>query len=109
MCVFTAPSRPRNVKATPVNSTTIFITWDVPEIQNGIIRSYVVFYNTSGEHNGMAGEIDTMDSSTRLLVDSLTPFTEYGVFVAAVTVERGPSSVVVMVRTNESGKLHEYC
>lgn len=95
---------PRNVEVTPVNSTAIFVEWDVPEFMNGIIQSYVVFYNTSGEHDGMAGETNTMDNSTSLLVGSLTPFTKYNVYVVAVTVERGPSSDVVMVRTNESGK-----
>ena len=56
----------------------------------------------------MEGEIDTMDNSTSLLVESLTPFTMYSVYVVAVTVERGPLSDVVMVRTNESGKCHNY-
>ena len=104
ICALTAPSMPRDVEATPVNSMAIFVEWDVPEFPNGIIRNYVVFYNTSGEHDSMEGETDTMDNSTSLLVGSLTPFTKYSVYVAAVTIERGPSSDVVMVRTNESGK-----
>ena len=89
--------------AIPVNSTAISVTWDAPEFPNGIIRNYIVTYNTSGEHSGTMGVDSTMDNSTSLLIDSLVPFTLYNVYVVGVTVGEGPSSDVVMVMTNESG------
>ncbi|XP_065069136.1 receptor-type tyrosine-protein phosphatase S-like isoform X1 [Rhopilema esculentum] len=45
-----APSLPRNVKATPLDATSIRVFWDPPALLNGVVREYEVEfgYNEQG-------------------------------------------------------------
>lgn len=43
-CVLTVPGEPQDVKVSPINSTSIHVTWKPPQEKekNGIIRGYHV-------------------------------------------------------------------
>ncbi len=43
-------------------------------------------------------------SSTRLVVTGLRPYKEYECVVVAVTVDEGPHSSAIYIRTRETGK-----
>ena len=53
---------PRNLTITINNSTSVTVTWDLPEMANGIIRNYtiMVFNNDTNE----AGDAASTDFTT---------------------------------------------
>ena len=123
VCVFAAPNPPQNVLALAVNSTTVEVTWDPPSITNGILRYYTVLYGSSGDMEVM--EVNSSDvtssgmgqdigsginvGSISLLVSGLDPFTNYTLYVLAVTVAPSEASDRVTVRTNATGTyVHKY-
>ncbi len=101
MLDFLAPSAPVNVIANSTSSTSIEVTWVMPESPNGIIRGYVVTYNLTG-----VGGINesTVGPVTSIELTNLQKYTEYTVVVQAVTVERGNASVPMTARTDEDRK-----
>ena len=109
LCIFmlyAAPSVPRNVTATPINSTSVLISWDSPESPNGIIDSFLVTYVRLDPAGGVLSDsISTVGDTTTVVIGNLEPFTRYNVSVVGVTVAPGPPSDVEMVRTDESGKV----
>jgi len=60
--VVTAPHQPENVTASPVNSTTVEVTWDPPRITNGMLRYYTVVYGSSDDMEMM--EVNSSDVSS---------------------------------------------
>lgn len=50
-CHFTVPGDPQDVKAVPINSTTIKVTWKPPlaKDRNGIIRGYHIHVQETKE------------------------------------------------------------
>jgi len=94
-----APAAPREVNATNLSSTEIFITWLQPDPTNGVIQQYIVTYYPSGS----PGDNTTNSTSdTSITIGGLSAFTEYSVFVVAVTVAPGPPSTAVNVTTSEA-------
>ena len=94
---------PLNVDATPVNSTSVTISWNPPalENQNGVITGYVINLTlTVG-----SGDISQYSSSSdNITVGSLHPFTTYDFTVAAQTsVGTGPYTTSSTVMTPEDG------
>ena len=94
---------PQNVSASPINSTAIIITWQLPlfEDRNGNITGYSIIVtdtisNTSTTH--YRNEIFAV-------IVSLHPYYEYVVQIAAETgVGRGPYGGAVTTQTMEDGK-----
>ena len=93
---------PLNLVARVLNSTSYQLTWDPPpqDHHNGEIREYRV--NITELETGRALFFSRQD--TMLLVSGLHPHYSYNTVVAAVTVDVGPYSAAVGVRTHEDGK-----
>lgn len=78
------------------------ITWEEPmnELVNGIIRRYdVKVYEVETNTTTIT---DTVDD--HIALTSLHPYYQYHISVAAVTIERGPFSSPVLVKTDEAGE-----
>ena len=103
-CCNTEPSPPLDVMATVTSSTTINVTWSEPSVFNGIIRHYVItFYETSkGTSSNITQQVNPNLSSVQL--SSLTIYTNYTIFVQAVTVARSQPSNSITIQTDEDGK-----
>ena len=96
-----APSPPLNVVAYNTSSTSIVVTWQPPQLPNGIIRGYQVNYTLSGGA-GTTSVVNTNVTNSTLLT-GLSIYKKYIVFVRALTVTLGNSSFDIMVSTNEDG------
>ena len=94
----TAPAAPREVSATNLSSTEISVTWQQPDPANGMIQQYIVTYYPSGSPSD-----NVSTSNTSITIGGLSAFTNYSVFVVAVTVAPGPASTTVTVTTSEAG------
>lgn len=94
----TAPTAaPVNLAGNIVDSTTIFISWNAPPLsfQNGIIRMYSVRYTAM--ESGITYTVTTQNKSIDLT--GLHPFYNYFISVAAYTVQTGPYSSSIMLKT----------
>ena len=95
---------PQNISVSVVSSVAISVTWQLPlpEDQNGIITSYTIqLYDTvTGETTLYLRE----GHHSQFLIDTLHPYYEYDVSMAAETVEIGPFSAAQRVQTLEDGK-----
>ncbi|XP_054741677.1 tyrosine-protein phosphatase Lar isoform X1 [Anastrepha obliqua] len=99
------PGDPQDVKATPLNSTSIHVTWKPPleKDRNGIIRGYHIHVQEMrDEGKGFLNEplkfdvVDTLEYN----VTGLQPDTKYSIQVAALTRKGdGDRSVAVNVKT----------
>ncbi|XP_065839189.1 phosphatidylinositol phosphatase PTPRQ-like isoform X3 [Oscarella lobularis] len=72
-----APAAPKNLRFSAVATTTVTLTWDVPQPENGIVSEYDVtldsFPNT------------TTTKQRTAIIGNLKPYTIYGFRVRAVT------------------------
>ena len=96
-----------NFRGTALNSTSLNLTWESPppEHHNGIIREYRVTVTEN-----ITGEIHQLSTQfTNIVVSGLHPYFEYVCVVVAVTVDEGPHSSSITIRTNETGKGHNAC
>ncbi|XP_017858853.1 PREDICTED: tyrosine-protein phosphatase Lar isoform X7 [Drosophila arizonae] len=99
------PGDPQDVKATPLNSTSIHVSWKPPleKDRNGIIRGYHIHVQEMrDEGKGFLNEpfkfdvVDTLEYS----VTGLQPDTKYSIQVAALTRKGdGDRSTAVIVKT----------
>ena len=100
---------PLDVDATPVNSTSVTISWNPPalENQNGVITGYVINLKIVGSE----GVTQYSSSSDNITIGSLHPFTTYAYTVAAQTsVGTGPHTTSSTVMTPEDGIIiYHYC
>ncbi|XP_050328701.1 cytokine receptor [Bactrocera neohumeralis] len=78
-----APSPPRQLQVTELTNTSAKITWLAPSEANGYIRQYIVKRNNK-EFVVNASRLDYADKISFVL-ENLTSFTSYKVFVIAVT------------------------
>ena len=101
--VFVAPSGPpQGISLVALGPRMIQINWSqpLPEKQNGIIQSYTVnITEAETERN-----IQLTTNSATVIAESLHPFYNYHVSVAAVTIAVGPYSEVHSLQTPEDGK-----
>ena len=103
---FTVPSGPpTNVAATSLSSTAIKLSWMPPPLHthNGIIREYTIHYYVSETRENVVKQ--SPDNYTSTVITDLHPFYTYSFQVAAVTIDAGPLSTEVTIKTQESGKL----
>ena len=73
-------------------------------MENGVIRGYQVIYYQTDLGTDSSTVLNTISSDLEFDITGLQPFTDYSVFVAAITITAGPASDVVEVQTNESGE-----
>ncbi|XP_067620712.1 tyrosine-protein phosphatase Lar isoform X4 [Eurosta solidaginis] len=99
------PGDPQDVKATPLNSTSIHVTWKPPleKDRNGIIRGYHIHVQEMrDEGKGFLNEplkFDVVDL-LEYNVSGLQPDTKYSIQVAALTRKGdGDRSAAVIVKT----------
>ena len=87
-----APGIPGDLFVNEINSTAITVSWDEPEVTNGIITMYEIFYSV-GNHAVLNVDDDTMvlvdatNTSARyeVVIGGLDHFTAYTVAVRAHT------------------------
>ena len=96
----TAPSPPVSITFLLVNSTSLYVTWEVPEFPQGVIEFYQVEYSSICS---VTTRINTTDNSTFAMLSRLSPFTNYTVRVRAFTVEFGNFSTEQRKMTSEAG------
>ena len=94
---------PLDFAVTITSSTSAYLTWSPPnyEEQNGVIIMYVinVTVQETGEH------FQVTSNTTSLEVTNLKPYRTYVCIIAAATsVDLGPFSMSVTVKTPEDGK-----
>ena len=98
----TAPgSHPLNSTGYALNSTHIFLDWSPPLEANGIIREYRINV-TEGETNTLQ-RLTTDNGTTEIVVGPLHPFYTYHCTILAFTVEGGPNTTVISIRTQQDG------
>ena len=102
LTALTAPSPPVRITVFGVNSTSLYVTWAVPELPRGIIEFYQVEYSSICS---ATTRMNTTANSTHTYLSGLSPFTEYTVHVRAFTVEFGNFSVERRRMTSEAGEL----
>ena len=89
-----------------VNSTSITIQWNTPdEVGDGITG-----YNVRWQENGTSTVQQKVITGSRVVrLDSLTPYTWYNIQVQAYSKKgSGPWSLVLKVRSAESGKCAKF-
>ena len=94
---------------TAVTATSITVTWQPlpPCEQNGVITNYTIAYRMEGETDMSFNEsvVDAPNHNNTYVVESLTPYTNYSIKMAASTsVGQGGFGPNVTVQTNESSK-----
>ncbi len=65
---FIAPSAVRNVMATPIDSTSVLLSWEEPDMPNGAL-SYIIRKNNIQYNNGVEND------ATSLTITGLGKFT----------------------------------
>lgn len=75
------------------------LEWNAPEMENGIIRYYIIQYYEPSAPNTITPAGNTTETTFRVV--GLRAFTDYVFRVSAVTVEEGPSTEI-NVKTAES-------
>ena len=101
---------PANVRVTVLNSTSIFVQWDIISIcraRNGLITSYSIRYTI--QPNGIP-QTPHQSDGLEITLTELTPFTKYSIEVAAVNVndDVGVYSEPEVVMTPEARMLILY-
>ena len=93
---------PANFTVAVINSTAVELTWSEPLLPYGIIVSYTVTYNISGENN-ISIVVDSSDPQV-LIIAQLQEHTWYRFEVFASTrIGDGPYATVTS-RTDIAGK-----
>lgn len=101
---------PVGVIATPVNSTSVFISWDPPqlEFQNGVITGYSIILTTVMVDSRSASFFSS--NTGNITIRPLHPFTAHVIAVAAQnSVGTGPYTSNYSTMTPEDGKSCFYC
>ena len=93
---------PLNVSGSVVNSSTIVLNWNPPDVddQNGIVRYYVVNVTELQTEN----MFQFTANATSLTITSLHPAYTYKISVSAATIGPGPFSPTLSLQTDEAGK-----
>ena len=101
--VHTAPDdAPLGFIASSVTANTIDLSWYPPpvESQNGKITAYkLIVIELETKEKGIL-----KTSTTKATVENLHSFYTYNISVAAITIDIGPYSLPIMVKTLEDGK-----
>ena len=91
---------PEDVTVTAVSPFAVEIEWRYPNIPNGVITYYSIYFN-----NTLVAEVN--GSTLNNLYDGLLPYQQVSVCISSSTeVGEGPKSATKSIRTQESGKGH---
>ncbi|XP_023233861.1 receptor-type tyrosine-protein phosphatase T-like isoform X2 [Centruroides sculpturatus] len=101
-----APSKVQNLNARNVTDSRVYLTWDKPNKENGIIVKYIVRYRqekwlhscTSVNNSVLTKVVDANENS---IIIETYPTSKYTISVSALTVKEG-EEVSVNVMTKES-------
>ena len=93
---------PLNVSGSVVNSSTVVLNWNPPDVddQNGIVRYYVVNVSELQTEN----IFQFIANATTLTITPLHPAYTYEIAISAATIGPGPFSPTLTLRTDEAGK-----
>ena len=97
-----APSSPVNINVTVIDSTSLSVSWGVPEFPQGEVEFYQVEYSSPCSSTA---RMNTSNNITEAVLSGLSPSTEYRVRVRAFTVEFGDFSIDQTAMTAEDGRL----
>ena len=85
-----------------ISSTSLNVTWQPPEEQNGIILKYVIYYQRVGSDERHS--IVATASKRYKIITNLKPYTNYSVeMVANTSVGYGNKSDLKFAQTLEAG------
>lgn len=88
------PSAPQNLKAYPTSAKSIYVGWEIPEVTNGLIQEYKVYFmEDNTEHN-------VITSNLEYELTELSVYTDYNIWVVAKN-QNGPGTATneVTVKT----------
>ncbi|XP_047738570.1 receptor-type tyrosine-protein phosphatase epsilon-like [Hyalella azteca] len=74
------PSEVRNLMSNFTSTTDIFVSWEVPKEENGILGDYLIIWD-DGSGDNQSAEVNT----TNFLIDELVPCVLYNITVMAQT------------------------
>ncbi|KAK6188600.1 hypothetical protein SNE40_004745 [Patella caerulea] len=96
-------SAPRNVRARAASSTTIVVSWNQPEIPNGAIQGYKVFYSLTPEKPIFFWDSQEVTNNNQVTtISNLKPNETYTITVLAYSsIGQGPMSHPVQVLTTQ--------
>ncbi|XP_037790412.1 tyrosine-protein phosphatase Lar-like [Penaeus monodon] len=95
-------SAPRNVHVRPLSSSTMVIQWDEPEVPNGQITGYKLYYTTNPSLPIQSWKSQPVQDNKLTTISDLTPHTIYTIRVQAYTgIGPGPLSDPVKVKTQQ--------
>ncbi|XP_077981464.1 receptor-type tyrosine-protein phosphatase delta-like [Glandiceps talaboti] len=95
-------SPPREVRPRPLSSSTILIQWQEPEVPNGQIRGYRVYYTRFPSQAITSWDVHNVDTGMLTTISDLVTLTIYSIRVSALTaVGEGPLSPIVQVKTQQ--------
>ncbi|XP_064607458.1 tyrosine-protein phosphatase Lar-like isoform X3 [Liolophura sinensis] len=102
-------SPPRNVMARPVSSTTVMVSWEEPEIPNGVIKGYKVFYTLSPDIPIVFWEHREVANNKLTSISNLKTNHTYTISVLAFSnIGQGPLSEPIQVMTTQGGMSRLY-
>ncbi len=99
-------SYPLNLTGEAVNSTTVLLSWQPPELEgrNGFIVSYLV--TLTERATGQVLQFFRVGTHIDILITSLHPYYEYECTIAAATaIGNGPIAPIILFRLQEDGKI----
>ena len=114
-CQSIGPGSPGDLFVNEVNSTAIVITWDQPDVTNGIITSYEILYSvgnvkTVSDNDTSVLVYATTNTSYGRVIGGLGPFTMYTVVVRAYThIEAGELTDTFSILTDPDSKCIMLC
>ena len=103
----TVPGTPNALMSSVVNSSVLFVSWQVPTVSNGIITGYNVYYSISTTGNctasGNSHAFLSVPGQTvyNATLNNLVPFSMYALCVQASTrIGPGALSMAVVITTD---------
>jgi len=86
-----------------MSSVSIRVTWDEPATPNGIIKEYIISYETSRDYQ--PSEKTVTGNTMKRVLDGLDKFTTYFIKVRGKTSKMGNASKILNATTFEDSKL----
>ena len=98
------PTSPQDVKVFMIDSTSLNVTWQPPQEENGKILHYVIHYQRVGSSKKFS-VVATATERQKVIID-LKPYTNYSIYVVANTsAGYGNKSDERFERTDQAGVL----